>query len=365
MKTGSGLAPVSHNTMVIIRRSARRIAASVAVLLLVIASSQSVNAQAPPQTRFGSLFNPSHMPDGVTTTADFILALQQTANLGGPVSFLHDWKAGEAGLTYLGFMVPAARQLGMKVFLQLAPTSMGQPLPPDGVPASFANAQARARYLADVERLASFRPDYLNLAAEVDLTFVFAPGEAAAFASLYKEAYAAAKRVSPATQVGVSYHMDLFFIAQEFGIPAYLGPQDYIGFTTYPAWLVFDGVVPTVAAIPSGYYDRIRMVLPTQPIVFTEAGWPSAGGGTPQDQADFISALPRLMRTVRPALVIWTMLTDVHKFDLGLLTDEQRRFFESINVDPAVLFARFNSMGLVDWDGLEKPAYLAARGLAF
>ena len=348
-----------------IRRAARSVVTSFAVLCLVIASSQSVSAQVPPQTRFGALFNPAHMPDGVTTTADFHLALQQTANLGGPISFLHDWKSGDAGLTYLGFMVPAARQLGLKVFLQLAPTSIGRPLPPDGLPASFTDAQARARYLADVARLASFRPEHLNLCAEVDLTFALAPGEAAAFASLYQEAYAVAKRISPNTQVGVSYHMDMFFTFQEFGIPAYLGPQDYIGFTTYPAWLVYDGFVPTVAALPSFYYDRVRMQFPTEPIVFTEAGWPSEGGGTPQDQADFVSALPRLMRTVRPALVIWTMLTDTHGFHLSMLTEEQRRFFESVNVDPAVLFAQFNSMGLVDWNGLEKSAYLAARGLAF
>jgi hypothetical protein len=351
--------------MILIRRSAHSIVTAFVVLFLAIASSQSVTAQVVPQTRFGSLFNPAHMPDGVSTTADFLLALQQTANLGGPISFMHDWSAGEAGLTYLGLMVPAARHHGLKVFLQLAPTSMGQPMPPAGVPASFSNPQARARYLADVERLASFIPDYLNLCPEVDLTFALAPGEAAAFASLYKEAYAVVKRVSPHTQVGVSYHFDMFFTFQEFAIPAYLGAQDYIGFTSYPAWLVYDGFLPTVGALPDFYYDRVRTVFPTQPIVFTEIGWPSEGGGTPQDQTDFVSALPRLMRTVRPALLIWTMLTDVHKFQLALLTDEQRRFFESINVDPAVLFARFNSMGLVDWDGLEKAAYLAARALAF
>jgi len=351
--------------MITIRHLARATVISFAVLLVFIAASQRIDAQTPPPTRFGSLFNPAHMPDGITTTADFVLALQQTAQLGGPASFMHDWHSGDAGLTYLGFMVPAARQLGMKVFLQVAPTSMGQPKPPDGVPASFANAQARARYLADVERLAAFKPDYLNLCAEVDLTFTVAPGEAAAFASLYKEAYAAVKRVSPNTQVGVSYIMDMFLTFQEFSIPDTLGPQDYIGFTTYPSWLVYDGFVPTVDAIPSFYYDRVRTQFPTQPIVFTEVGWPSAGGGTVQDQSAFVSALPRLMQTARPALIIWAVLTDVHKFQLSLLTDEQKKFFASINVDPALLFARFNSMGLMDWAGVEKPAYQAARRLAF
>jgi hypothetical protein len=63
-------------------------------------------------------------------------------------------------------------------------------------------------------------------------------------------------------------------------------------------------VAPTSMGQPLPPIGVPASLFPTQPIVFTEVGWPSAGGGTLEDQSDFVSALPRLMRTVRPALVI-------------------------------------------------------------
>src|SRR5437762_6320133 len=53
--------------MMVVRRHVRSIFALFAALFLVIGCSQPLWAQTPPRTAFGSLFNPAHMPDGVTT----------------------------------------------------------------------------------------------------------------------------------------------------------------------------------------------------------------------------------------------------------------------------------------------------------
>jgi hypothetical protein len=190
------------------------------------------------------------------------------------------------------------------------------------------------------------------------------PGELPAFASLYREAFTLAKQISPTTKVGVSYHLDLFFGSQEFWLPEYLGPRDYVAFTTYPSWVVHNGYVPTVQDFPAAVYEQVRLVFPTEPVIFSEVGWPSAGGGTLDEQAAFIRELPRLMANVRPELVTWTTLSDTHYFQLSLLTDWQREVLESL-VDPQSLFDQLNNMGLVDWEGVPKPALEAAEELVF
>lgn len=352
-------------TNVVVSRVLRTSMGSVAALVLLVASSQPVWAQAKQNTPFGSLFNPAHTPDGNTTVEDVYRGLGQTATFGGHISYMFGWQSGDAGIDYVAFLVPAFRQFGLKIFLQFAPTVLGDPQPPDGLPVSFSDPQVRARYLTDVARLASFEPDYLNLCAEVDLTLFLAPSEAAAYASLYKEAYALAKQISPGTQVGVSYHLDLFFGTEEFWLPDYLGAHDYIAFTTYPSWLVYEGYVPKVADFPTVYYDRVREAFPTTPIIFSEVGWSNAAPSSLQQQADFISELPRLMRQADPVLVTWTTLSDTHYFRPGLLNESQERKLRNLGVDPEFLFDQFNHMGIVDWNGLEKPAYDAALDLIF
>lgn len=64
-------------------------------------------------------------------------------------------------------------------------------------------------------------------------------------------------------------------------------------------------------------------------------------------------------------MITWTTLSDTHYFQMGLLNPEQRQILERLHVNPVDLFAQFNSMGLVDWNGAAKPAYAAARSLTF
>jgi hypothetical protein len=340
-------------------------AGAIVLLVLFVLSTPSAWAQAKQNTPLGSIFNPAHTPDGTTTFEDVVLGLAQTATFGGHISYMYGWPSGDDGLDYLSLLVPFFREFGLKVFLQMAPTILGEAQPPDGLPATFADPQVRARYLADVERLASFRPEYLNLCAEVDFLPFLNPGDTDAFVSLYREAYALAKQISPDTQVGASYHLKLFFGLEEYWLPDYLGPQDYVAFTTYPSEVLHDGSIPSLDEFPTSYYDRIRDVLPTAPIIFSEVGWSSVAPSSPQQQADFISALPRLMQNVDPVLVTWTTLSDTHYFQEGLLTERQKAILQRLGVNMDTLFDHFNNMGMVDWNGIPKPAYDAAVGLSF
>jgi hypothetical protein len=355
-RAGSLLAPVVRM---------RTSALPVITLTVILALPALTAAQTLPPPSIGSIFAPAHTPDGNITAIDIHRALLQTAGVGDHASYMHHWFTGDEGLSDLAFLVPGFRQLGRAVFLQVAPTILGQPQPPGGLPPSFADARVRARYLADVQRLAQYMPDYLNLCAEADLIFAFAPAEGAAYATLYREAYALVKRISPATRVGVSYHLDAMFGFNHLWIADYLGPQDYIGITTYPASVVYERRLSGPAALPASYYDRLRAAFPTQPLVIAEIGWPAEGLGTPTEQADFIWELPRLMKVARPELVTWTMLSDTRYFRVSMLDEIQRRILDALKVDPALLFRQFNSMGLVDWDGAEKPAYRAWRDVVF
>ena len=336
----------------------RRPFIAAALLVVIINGAGASPAHAQRITPFGSVLDPalshSRTPDEIAR------ALELTANIAGHASYMYEWRSGDAGLEVAGALVTLFRARGLKVFLQFAPVTLGMLRPPEGVVPSFWDPATWTRYLIDVARLASLKPDYLNLCTEVDLVFQLSPAEAVAYATLYKDAYALVKQISPGTEVGVSYHMDFFFGLSEVWIPGVLGPYDYAAFTTYPGWLVHYGFAGRVADIPASYYDRVRIIFPTVPVIFSEVGWPSAGPGTPIEQAEFIGSLPRLMKGVRPTMVTWVMNRDTDRFQADQLTDDERAIFAFLGIDPAALFQQFNSMGLVDLDGRLKPAYVAA-----
>jgi hypothetical protein len=334
-------------------------------LLLSSPMATTAGAQAK-NTPFGTLLTPAHMPSPLEE--DLLQSLQETALIGGHASFMWEWSDSN-GYPSVSALMPLFRAFGLKTFIQMSPTGVGRPAPPDSLPASFAHPDVRSRYLADVERAAALQPDYMNLAAEINL-LKHVDGELGTsewdeYATLYQEAYQRAKAISPLTQIGVSYHLDLMFGYEQYGLVQELGEQDYVGFTTYPSWVVDEGVFASVADIPAAYYDRIRVLVPEKPIVYAEVGWPSAGTGTYTNQADYVAALPRLMHGTAPALVTWSMLHDVDHFKVEFLSEEQIAVLRGFGLDPVVLFAELNSMGMLFWDGPIKPAWLAAAELVF
>ena len=311
----------------------------------------------------GSMFTPAHWPH--PTDQDVLHAILEIGAIGGHASYMWQWGDGNSSYLQMQALTPLFRQYGLKVFLQLSPTALGTPAPPGGLPPTFTSPQTQAQYLSDVQNLASLHPDYLNLGAEINLMYYLQPAEFAAFEPLYQQAYALAKEVSPSTQVGVSYHLDLFFGDNEFNIVDQLGPQDYVGFTTYPAWTVYEGYYPAPDQLQTVYYDRIRLVIPTAPVVFAEVGWPTGGLGSLADQAAYVSALPKYMAVTNPVLITWCMEHDAANFNLGRVTPQQFQLLLGFHLDPREFFDELDTMGMLSTDGPPKPSWITAETLVF
>ncbi len=352
---------LNHGRVSTARRASQFV---VLVSIVLVGLSGLAAAQAKQGTPLGSLFTPAHVPN--TTGQDTLNAMLETAVIGGHISYMWEWSSGTTGFDRLRDLMPYYRALGFKVFIQINPTGLGEPAPPDSLPKSFADPLTRFRYLADVRKAAELKPEYINLAAEINLVYYLDRTQFDSFKTLYAQAYDLVKSVSPQTKVGVSYHMDLFFSDEgEFALTETLGTQDYIGFTTYPAWTVYQGHFASIADIPTIYYSRIRSVVPTKPVIFAEVGWPTGGRGSLDDQNAFVQQMPRLLGSVNPELITWTMLHDVNHFRVEALNDVQIEILRGFQVDPAQLFAELNSMGILSWDGPPKPAYLTAKTLVF
>lgn len=314
---------------------------------------------------FGVSYSPPNYP--AVTLEDYQQGFRETLAVGTHVSYLYAWSGGDEEFAVTSMVMDTAKSLGITTLLQFSSTSIGFPDPPDKTvtPVSFNNPDVRTAYLDDVRRLAEIKPDYLVLVAEINLMYFLHWQEYEYYKTLYTQAYDLVKSISPTTQVGVSYHMDIFFGDEEYALYYDLGPQDFIGFTSYPSHLVYDGYTTSIATFPVEYYSRIRIVFPEIPVLFTEIGWPSAGDGSLEDQAEFIRRLPELLRDVNPVLISWALLHDVNYFQLFMLNDEQLAIMAKYNVDPVLLFDELNSMGLMQQWGPPKPGWLDAVKLDF
>ena len=342
-----------------VRMQVSTIIATCALLIIPVAAS----AQAKTDSPIGFEFSPAHAPN--PTSQDIVQAALEIAAVSGHGSYMWEWKSGDAGYTTMQGVVSLCRLLGLKVFLQLSIAGVGQVAPPDNLPQSFADATVRQRFLDDVAKVASLKPDYLNLGAEANFIYYFNPNEFPLYVSLYQQAYNKVKSISPNTQVGVSYHLDLFFAKSEFNLLTGLGPQDFIAFTTYPAWTVYQGYYPAPDQMAAAYYDRIRLVIPNKPVIFSEVGWPSAGLGSQSDQDKFVRSLPRYFANVKPVLVTFAMEHDIDHFSVDAFNNLQLLVLEQSGVDIVELFLELNTVGLLSTDGPPKQAYISAGSLNF
>lgn len=316
-------------------------------------------------TPFGVELIPANYPN--STGADVVESLKITAALGSHSSFIWHWSESQSLQPILD-TIPQMRQYGLKSLVQIGAIFLRAPAPPTGYKQSFGDSFTRLKYLRDVEAIAKTKPDYIILATEINLLSRFNPAEFEQFRTLYTLAYQTVKRVSPGTAVGASFLYTVWF-AEYFldhnDVPAKLAPMDFIAFTTYPIDMIDEGFYPSVADIPPDWYGSARIPYPNKRIIFSEVGWPSKYGGTPESQADFVKNLPRLMSKVKPELVTWAVLHDMEFFGRQLLDAESTAFLEGLGVDIDALFAHFNGMGLFDGFGGPKPALYEAVKLDF
>lgn len=239
----------------------------------------------------------------------------------------------------------------LNVFVQMDPyRDRRGPIPglPRSVAAnSFSDPLLRRAFIADaVQRAALYRPPLMCLAMEINAYYEQRPDDFEHFVTLFAEARAALRRVKPDTLVFVSFQYEQLLgrFGGQGGLPAHephwellarFEPHaDAIGISSYPLEQFSPPRYGDPAALPDDYYRRITEHT-ALPIVFAELGWPSDArfGGSPQRQAAFIQRLPELLAGMPVLLVNWNFLHDAQGYG-----------------------EVFESMGLIDRNGREKPA---------
>jgi hypothetical protein len=189
---------------------------------------------------------------------------------------------------------------------------------------SWSNVETRNEFLAMVTALAQQQqPPTLLLGNEVNMYLVtHSPTEWADWLSQYQACYTAIKAVSPNTQVGMVWQLELLkglganvgwtFPAQwtDFDAVVAAGSLDVMGFTSYP-YLHYDLVTDLLA----DHYEEIALHW-TGRIAFTEIAWPAAAHppfpGSESQQADFVTSFFALSDDLEMLYVAWLFL---HDFD--------------------------------------------------
>jgi hypothetical protein len=336
-----------------------------ACALLGAGSPPATAATTAKVTPLGFELIPPHFPN--SQYEDILQSLRITSAYGSHSSFIWHW--GDAGaLPLILPTLPVMKEFGLKSFVQMGAVFIKDPAPPPGYVPSFANLATRQKYLSDIELVARSKPDYLVLVTEANLLARFNPAEFEYYRTLYAAAYQAVKRISPQTSVGASYLYSVWFpeyFLDGKNVPDMLKPYDFIAFTAYPIDMITDGFFPDVASIPAEWYGSLRVAYPGTPVIFSELGWPSKHLGTPESQADFVAALPRLLSTVKPELATWAVLHDMEFFTRDILDAATVEFLISLGVDIDALFIHFNGMGLLTGYGVPKPAMIEATELVF
>jgi Ca2+-binding RTX toxin-like protein len=312
--------------------------------------------------RFGIVANPANDP--LSTKDDIFRAMEKAKTVASQVSLFATFRS-QSKLQDIVDLIPVADQLGMTSIVQFAVQYLGRPDPPASMPATFGDPDVRALFIANVKQIAALHPKTMVLAPEVNILYWINRPEFDKFATLYKEAYAAIKQISPQTDVGTSLHYTLFRGCEQFDILDALGPRDFIGFTTYEIWMIDEGIVPGVKDMPAAWWSWMRWAYPNEKIIITEIGFPNSRDSTPEMQAEFVHRIPELLKDVQPESVNWTLLSNVTFFQLSVLDQSTLDFLRDIGVNGDVLMGRLNNMGLHSHPGLPKPAWFEALKLKY
>jgi hypothetical protein len=312
--------------------------------------------------RFGIIANPANDP--FSTQDDIFRAMEKAKTVANQISLFATFRA-QLQIPEILNVMAVTDQLGMTSIVQIAVQFLGKPEPPSNMPETFGDSAVRALFLDNVRQIAEKHPKTIVLAPEINIMYWINRREFDLFATLYKEAYAAIKQVSPQTDVGVSLHYTLFRGCEQFDILEALGPRDFIGFTTYEIWMIDEGVVAGVKDFPPEWWSWMRWAYPSDKIIITEIGFPNSRDSTPEMQAEFVRRLPELLRGVEAESINWTLLSNVTFFQLSVLDQGTLDFLRDLGVNGDVLMGRLNNMGLHSHSGLPTRSWFEALKLKY
>ena len=291
---------------------------------------------------------PRNFPDH--TMADVDEAFTLARQLVEYSVFIYQW--GNLDLKVARLMMAKSGKAGLKSILGLSPTTLDQGRKELDLPAgvrrkagnkiSFANPVIRKAYIDTVKQLAHLQPAYLCLATEINFLALQRLEEYLHFATLYKQAYREAKRISPETRVFVSFQWEWMRIVdakephkikEHSKVIDIFRPQlDVVGLTSYPS-----PFHASPAELPHDYYTWLnRHIRKNDEVLIMELGWPSQGSGSELEQQDFLRRLPDLFRQTNASIIAWALLHDV-------------------NLD--IFDANLNSVGLIKNNGQKKKGF--------
>ena len=259
-------------------------------------------------TKLGVAVIPRNFPR--SSPEDVNDAFSVAANLGSYTTFIVQWH--ELDLKLVRFMLERSKNAGMAMIVSLSPTSLDQGRKELDIPAdvrqragkniSFGNPVIQEAFKKAARELAGLKPPYLCLATEINLLALGRTPEFLLFARLYEDTYPEVKRISPETNVFVSFQWDWARVMDEkepdkieehsklFDI--FRPELDVVALTSYPA-----AFYKSPGQLPRDYYFSInRHVKPTDQVFFTEIAWPSSGNGSEEQQMEFIRRLPELLK---------------------------------------------------------------------
>jgi len=193
-------------------------------------------------------------------------------------------------------------------------------LPPSIDPqVGFRDSRVREAFVAYAAYVAkNYKPDYMALGVEVNMTFERAPEQFEAFLTLYAEAYDVVKGNSPETKVFPTFQLE--DLEGAFGrvhpprwelFELFKGRMDVLAISTYP----FLGEARSAADVRRNYYSQLKDHWDGE-IIISETGYPSApveGRVTVGTEADQQAYLERLLNDTNELgfeLVVWFAALD-------------------------------------------------------
>jgi hypothetical protein len=273
----------------------------------------------------GVALTPRNFPRHTTQDVSEMFPLGK--EVGDFAVFIYQWS--EADLHRVAEdMLQRSKQHGLTPIVAVSPTVLGGTRSEYDLPSSvrervkgelsFSNELVSGPFIETAIRLAKLQPPYLCLATEINFLAFKDIEEYLYFAHVYKKLYPAIKEISPDTKVFVSFQWDYFHImdasepdtVQEHSklIDVFRPELDLVAFTSYPA-----GHFSRPTEIPQDYYANVlRHLRKSDEVMFMEIGWPTRGRGSEESQRAFIERLPELMKDVKPSIVAWSLLHDVH-----------------------------------------------------
>ena len=221
-------------------------------------------------------------------------------------------------------------------------------LPADLTGRRFDDAAVRAAFLSYAEYIArNYAPAYMALGVEMNLYYERNQDDFENFKSLYNEAYARVKELSPETSITVTFqYEDLQGILpradQHFAswhlVRAFEPNIDFVGISTYPSL-----VYAHPSQMPETYYSQLT-AFTSKPVAIAEMGYASSGGTTNASetgeelQASFVERALIETEDLDMPFAVWFTI-----WDPGYARDTP--------------FAIFQDMGLIRADDTRKLAW--------